>query len=542
MACTHSSRSPFHRAKRWLAMAVATALVGHTHLYAAPPALSPPQGRVPAPLENVPASRRQLRIPEGLPGADAPVVQLPSLDDPVARRAAIDRLFPPLPPIEPAIEYLDERQNPPLRLSEAITIAMSQSPDILSAAAQVRANRGEAWQAGLYPNPTLGYEGDTINTLATAGYHGPFFTQTVKTAGKLQLARTSLMFNARKAELNVQKTHVQVSTTVLARFYDVQVAAEAMRAAEALTRFTDEAYRVQLELLRGGEAAVYEPMQLRTLTMQARATLLLARNRYMAALKQLAAAMSVGDMPPTKLVADASAELPSIDYGQLESQMLARHPDILAARAGVQQARLDVRRAEIVPVPDVNLYSTVQKDYTGPPFGTTFNVQASIPIAIFDRNTGGIVQAQGLLNKAVVEEARLRNELQTALAAAFERYQNNRGVVNIYRYQITPDLARAYRAIYDRYQQEPDKLNIGDVVVAQQQLAQATQAYYQAVTEQWRATAELLNAAQLMYLEDLYAMGGEPVRPTPPAPQGGMPNQLDPPPVPGGAAPLPPKR
>ncbi len=79
--------------------------------------------------------------------------------------------------------------------------------------------------------------------------------------------------------------------------------------------------------------------------------------------------------------------------------------------------------------------------------------------------------------------------MQTDLAAAYERYQNNRGVVQIYRHQITPDLARAYRAIYDRYQQEPDKLNIGDVVVAQQSLAMATQSYLQALAEQWRATA-----------------------------------------------------
>ncbi|MBL8826071.1 MAG: TolC family protein [Planctomycetaceae bacterium] len=526
----------------WLLASFVGLLVGTVPAHAQSPKLVAAQNKTPAPIENIPPSRRQLRIPEGLPGADAESIQMPGLNDPVGRRAAIDRIFPPLPPIEPAIECHDDQHNPALSLDEAIGIGLSQSPDIHQAMALVRANCGEAVQAGLHPNPTLGYEGDTIGTLGTAGYHGPFVTQTVKTAGKLQMARSSLMFNVRKAELNVQKTRVTIAANVTARYYDVVVAAESMCAAEALTRFTDEAYRVQLELLRGGEAAVYEPMQLRTLTMQARAQLLMARNRYLSALKQLAAAMSVGDMPPTKLIGDAKVELPAIDYAALESQTLARHPDILAARYGVQQARLDVRRAEIVPVPDVNLYSTVQKDYTGPPFGTTVNVQASIPVPVFDRNTGGIIQAQGLINKAVVEEARVRNQMQTNLAAAYERYQNNRGVVHIYRYQITPDLARAYRAIYDRYQQEPDKLNIGDVVVAQQSLATATQAYLQALDEQWRATADLLNAAQLMRPEELYSFGGEPVRPAPPAPLAGPQNQLDPPPAPGGNAPLPPRR
>lgn len=526
----------------WLLASFVGMLLGSSPALAQVPKLTAAQNKTPAPIENIPPSRRQLRIPEGLPGADAQSIQLPGLNDPAGRRAAIDRIFPPLPPIEPGLESYVDPNNPPLSLDEAVNIGLSQSPDIRQAMALVRANCGEAIQAGLHPNPTIGYEGDTIGTLNTAGYHGPFMTQTVKTAGKLQMARSSLMFNVRKAELNVQKWQVTVATTVMARYYDVLVAAETVVAAEALTRFTDEAYRVQLELLRGGEAAVYEPMQLRTLTMQARAQLLLARNRYSAALKQLAAAMSVGDMPPTKLTAEAKLELPAVDYAMLESQMLGRHPDVLAARYGVQQARLDVRRAEVVPVPDVNLYSTVQKDYTGPPFGTTVNVQASIPVPVFDRNTGGIIQAQGLLNKAVVEEARVRNQLQTELAAAYERYQNNRGVVQIYRHQITPDLARAYRAIYDRYQQEPDKLNIGDVVVAQQSLATATQAYLLAIAEQWRATADLLNAAQMMRQEELFGVSGEPVRPAPPAPGVSLPNQLDPPPAPGGNAPLPPRR
>ncbi len=408
--------------------------------------------------------------------------------------------------------------------------------------ALVRANCGEAIQAGLHPNPTIGYEGDTIGTLNTAGYHGPFMTQTVKTAGKLQMARSSLMFNVRKAELSVQKWRVTVATTVMARYYDVLVAAETMVAAEALTRFTDESYRVQLELLRGGEAAVYEPMQLRTLTMQARAQLLLARNRYSAALKQLAAAMSVGDMPPRNSRPRRSSNSPRSTMRCSSRRCWAGIPTFSPLVTECNKRGSTCVGRKSCPVPDVNLYSTVQKDYTGPPFGTTVNVQASIPVPVFDRNTGGIIQAQGLLNKAVVEEARVRNQLQTDLAAAYERYQNNRGVVQIYRHQITPDLARAYRAIYDRYQQEPDKLNIGDVVVAQQSLAMATQSYLQALAEQWRATADLLNAAQMMRQEELFGVSGEPVRPAPPAPGVSLPNQLDPPPAPGGNAPLPPRR
>ena len=485
--------------------------------------------KAPMQAETVPASpeRRSLHIPKELPGADAPRLQVPPFDaqNPQARKEAIDKLFPPLPPLPASITVSGGPLDQPLSPDEAVSIGLMSSPNVQQATALIRSAYGEAIQAGMLPNPTLGYEGDTIGTLDTAGYHGPFVTQTIKRGGKLTLARESLMVNVRNAELTLQRTRVEVSTVVLARYFDVLVAMESMRATEALARFTDEAYRLQLELLRGGEAAAYEPMQLRVLAMQARATLLQSRNRYIAALKQLAAAMSVGDMPPTHLSGDLHLQLPDIDFPRLEHEMLMRHPDILAARNSVQQARIDVRRAEVVPIPDLLLYSTVQKDYTGPPFGTTVNVQASMAIPVFDRNIGGITQAQGLLAKAANEELRVRNTLLTQFAAAFERYENSRLLVAIYRRQILPDQARSYRGVYERYQQQPEHVGFGDVVLAQQTLAQATSAYLNALAEQWRAVADLLTQSQLMSIEELQTFGlvSEPPDPSQMQPPQGIP-------------------
>jgi len=474
------------------------------------------------PSEHVQAAQRGLQLTGGLPGADAPDLQIPPFDpkNPEARNRAIDAFFPPLPPLPPPIEASFTNEAPPLSAFDAVGAGIVNSPVIRQASGQIRAAYGEAIQMGMYPNPTLGYEGDTIGTLNTAGYHGPFITQTIKTGGKLQLARASFMINVRNAELSLQKSRIEVATQAFGRYYDLLVAFESVQVTTALAQFTDHAYRLQVELLRGGEAAAYEPMQQRAIAMAARAQAIQARNRYFSALKQLAAAMSVHDLPPMPLTSDEHAELPHVEFGQLEMQMLNSHPDLLSARNSVQQARLNVRRAEVVPVPDVLLYSTVQKDYTGPPFGTTVNVQASIPVPVFDRNRGGITQAQGMLAKAANEEQRVRNQLLTQLAAAFERYENTRAIAAIYRRQILPDQARAYRGVYNRYQQEPLQVNFGDVVVAQQNYAQATINYFSALTEQWRATADLLNLIQLASLEELAMLvcPPQPAEEIPPAP------------------------
>ena len=60
--------------------------------------------------------------------------------------------------------------------------------------------RGAALQAGLYPNPTIGFEEDTLGTGTRPGYLGGFFNQVIKTGNKLQLQRAVAVMDLRNAE------------------------------------------------------------------------------------------------------------------------------------------------------------------------------------------------------------------------------------------------------------------------------------------------------------------------------------------------------
>src|SRR5207248_397884 len=103
------------------------------------------------------------------------------------------------------------------------------------------------------------------------------------------------------------------------------------------------------------------------------------------------------------------------------------------------------------------------------------------------------------------EDLRARqNDLAAQLAEAFGRYEAARQLVANYRDQILPNLARAYRAIYQRYQQEPDKVGFNDVVVAQFNYAAALNTYLGSLGDQWTAVVDLAN---LMQADDLYAPG-----------------------------------
>src|SRR6476620_3226395 len=91
-------------------------------------------------------------------------------------------------PVRPAAALALPSRPPEARpqaldLPELQRLALEYSPSLKQAAADVAAARGAAVQAGLYPNPTVGYQGDQIGSGHTAGQQGGFVAQTFVTQG-----------------------------------------------------------------------------------------------------------------------------------------------------------------------------------------------------------------------------------------------------------------------------------------------------------------------------------------------------------------------
>jgi cobalt-zinc-cadmium efflux system outer membrane protein len=184
--------------------------------------------------------------------------------------------------------------------------------------------------------------------------------------------------------------------------------------------------------------------------------------------------------------------------------MLNCHTDLISAANTVVKARYHLTLARVTPAPDVNLKLVVQKDYTTPPFATTANVEVGVPIPVWNRNQGGIHQAEAEVSKALNDIPRIRLDLLTKLADAYERYITGRQTVDTYLMRILPDQVRAYRGIVQRSQQEPDRASFGDIITAQQQLNSFLASYAAALQQQWQAAVDLAALAQL---DDLYEFG-----------------------------------
>jgi cobalt-zinc-cadmium efflux system outer membrane protein len=451
-----------------------------------------------------------LEIPSAIPGSEAPPLRLPPVrpgETPAEQSSAIQALFADLDVIPALPEPVPTPGQAPLTLAQLQSIAVTRNPLIFQAAADVEAARGNMIQAGAYPNPHVGYQADDIGTGQTGGYQGGNVSQTIVTGGKLRLAKASAGVDLHNAELALTRARYDLATQVRSNYLGVLVARQRIEVNDALTQFADRVYQIQARRVAAGEAAAYEPLQLRVLAVQAQTQLIQSNQQYIAAWRKLAVTLNSPGMAPAPLAGRIDGPLPLVSYETACDRILRSHTDLVTAQNAVARAQYQVRLARITPVcPNIDTSTTIEHDYTTPPFTTVVSLQVGVPLPIFDNNRGNIIAAEAALVRACSEYERARNDLFTNLADTYSRYETNRQTAEQYHRSILVDQVRAYRGAYQRYQVDPNA-DFNDVVTSQQTLASTISTYIQLLGDQWQAVADL---AGLMQSDDIFALGQTP--------------------------------
>jgi cobalt-zinc-cadmium efflux system outer membrane protein len=392
-------------------------------------------------------------------------------------------------------------------------LAYSNHPSLRAAAANVESTRGLMIQAGLPPNPKVGYQADTVNTIFTQGYQGAYLTQTIVTARKLGLAAEAAAVDYANAVVNQRKIWVHVTSNIRRAYFQTLAARERVRLAKALYDLTGRAYNAQVDLVAAGEAAPYEPLQLRVLTTQARATLVRAEQDAIASWRVLAAAIGTPDLDVAAIDGSIDCAVPNITYDQAMERLTAVHTDIQMAQNLVRKQQTLVTLADRTPIPNLDLEVVVQRDHTFEPGTNTYNLLLGGDVPVLNRNQGNRIATRAELVRAGQPVAEVRLTLISDLATTYGVYRANRELADSFKSEGLSDQVRAYRGVYQRYLADPNGVSFNDVIVAQQTLASVLTQYLDILQSQWQSVVDL---GELLQVEDLFQMG--PLSPVAPIP------------------------
>jgi outer membrane protein, heavy metal efflux system len=381
-----------------------------------------------------------------------------------------------------------------LRLEDLERMALERNPTLFQAQAGVRAAQGRVTQAGLYPNPMVGYELEEL-TAREPGRHKNFvwFQLPIVTAGKLGRSREVAATERTLAELQVDAQRLRVLTTVRMLYYEVLGAERLVALREDLRQLVAEAASVSEELFNVGQADRPDVLEVEIEAQRAGIEHARARGHRQRVWRALAAAVGRPALPLTPLVGDLEREPSAIDPDAITTRVLGGSPEVRRAHAGVERARAALARVRAERVP--NLFVRTRLGYNSESFGPgkdvgfEAGVEIGLPLPLFDRQQGNLASAEADLEHAKREVERLELALRTQLAAALKGWEDAGDEVDRYRREILPRAEQSleiYRRGFGRM-----AAAYPQVLIAQRSLYRARAEYVQALVELHRGAALL---------------------------------------------------
>ena len=402
-----------------------------------------------------------------------------------ASGGAFSQGLPPGPAVgERAPQSAAAAAAEPLSLAKAIELALEGNPEVAAAKRQWEATEGQVLQGRSRPNPELAYSlEDTRSKTRTQSWQ---LNLPVELGGK-RAARTKAAEKTREqAQAQLAELQATVRANVAAAYFDVLTAQERLVLARDSAALAKSSTDTVSKRVAAGKVSPVEESKARVAEAGVRVELAQAASEQRNALSRLFALLGRIDAPYTVLEGKAE-NLPSVPS-------LADLQPLISSAPGVVLARIEVDRREALTaleqskrVPDVTVSVGMQRSNETQRNVLLFGV--SVPLPVFDRNQGNLLEALKLEDKARDELQAATVRLHSEVAQARERLSTITAEVQSLQQEVLPGAKSAYDAATIGF--ENGKFNFLEVLDAQRTYFTAKSQYLKALGEAHRAAADI---------------------------------------------------
>jgi cobalt-zinc-cadmium efflux system outer membrane protein len=346
-----------------------------------------------------------------------------------------------------------------ITLEELQQMALQNNPTFAQSAANIQAAEGRKKQSGLYPNPTVGYQGEQIRGGSFhGGEQGFFVQQDIVMGGKLGLNRKIFDQELKQAETESEEQKLRVVTNVRMSYIQVLAAQQTLELRQNLSKLASDAVETSHQLANVGQADAPDVLESEVEAQQAQLAVTMAEQNQQRVWKALAAVVGNPRLPLMKLEGKLE-DTPPVNADDLVEKIVNESPAVRIAELGVKRAEAALAQAKREPIPDVQLRGGMQQngELLSAPSGKAVGLQGfadvGVRIPIFNRNQGNIATAKADAERTKREVERVKLVLRERAASVVQTYTFSQTAVERYKIQMIPRAQKAYEMYTKKYQE-----------------------------------------------------------------------------------------
>jgi cobalt-zinc-cadmium efflux system outer membrane protein len=315
-----------------------------------------------------------------------------------------------------------------LSLQQADNIFLKNNFYLLAGAFNIDAQKAQILQAKLYPNPFItaefnAYDPENNKWLHSGreGQKGFQIEQLVVLGGKrkseIEMAKT----NVRIAEIEFEQLVVNLKYRLHTQLYFCGLQQLLLKKYEAQLSLLDSllhSYQVQVDK---GNIALKELVRLKGTFLKLNNDRAELFREYLSVQSELQKLLQVSSF----IKFDFSEEdilkyTKPVSLSELVSTAQAKHPGLLLSQQNWSLAQQSLQYQKKLAIPDVNLFASY--DQRSGAFLNQINAGITIPIPVWNRNTGNIKSAWFKWQMAEFQKRAVQNEIDSDIKAAYLHY------------------------------------------------------------------------------------------------------------------------
>ncbi len=377
-----------------------------------------------------------------------------------------------------------------MTLRDALSLALQRNPELAAFGKERLATEGALVQAGALPNPVLDIAGDNLRNprKAETGDRSTTiqFGQLIELGGKRAARMRAAEAGRDLANWDYEAKRIEILSLVAQRFVDVLAAQQRRTLAEEALALARRVSDAAARRVQAGKVSPVEETKARLAQASAEVELEQARREAIAARAALGALWANPSPTFEKAVGDleTTASLPA--YEQL-AQRVRDNPELARWSSEIERRRAGVDAEKAKTVPDVTLTAGITRFSQFD--DRAYIVGISLPLPLFNRNQGGILEASRRLDKTSDESRAAENRVLTDLTRTYQRLAAINKEIGTLRTILLPGAQSAFEAASKGYQL--GKFGFLDVLDAQRTLFQTRTQNLRALADYQRGVSEI---------------------------------------------------